>query len=411
MTSTTPSYKSSFYIALLVAFIDNMGIGLVFPIFSSMLFDHSFSLVSLETSHHIRGLWLGVLLSLMPLAQFFSAPIWGAISDNKGRKKPLQLSLTIAFFGYVVAFFGVLFSSIFFLLASRVIIGLASGNMSIVQASIADLSSKEEKAKNFSLYAMALGAGFALSPFIGGSLSFFGYSFPFLFAGLIVAMNIFFVFFFFKETHHSTFTKKISWVMGISQLKKAFYFKELRIIFLCSFIDLFAWSYFFEFIPVYLITRFHFSPVSLGLFFGAAGGYYALSAGLLIRPFINRFKPEILFLTGMFLAALTILIMPFLKSPAWLFCIMFFVCFFTAFVMPTATTLVSNKASSEAQGEALGVFTSINAVALILSPLFSGSAVGAYPMLPMWIGGSMKLLAAVIGIIVFRKSFFSCKMR
>lgn len=411
MINTAPSYKSSFYIALLVAFIDNMGIGLVFPIFSSMLFDHSFSLVSLETSSHTRGLWLGLLLSLMPLAQFFSAPIWGAISDNKGRKKPLQLSLTVAFLGYVIAFFGVLFSNIFFLLTSRVIIGLSAGNMSILQASIADLSSKEQKAKNFSLYAMALGAGFALSPFLGGSLSFFGYSFPFLFAGLIVAINIFFVFFFFRETHHPTFTKKISWVMGISQLKKAFYFKELRVIFLCSFIDLFAWSYFFEFIPVYLITRFHFSAMSLGLFFGAAGGYYALSAGLLIRPFVNRFKPEVLFLTGMFLAALTILIMPFLTSPAWLFFIMFFVCFFTAFVMPTATTLVSNKASSEVQGEALGVFTSINAVALILSPLFSGSAVGAYPMLPMWIGGSMKLLAAVIGIIVFRKSFYSCKMR
>ena len=65
----------------------------------------------------------------------------------------------------------------------------------------------------------------------------------------------------------------------------------------------------------------------------------------------------------------------FLRSAGWLFFVMFFVCFFTSFVMPTATTLVSNKASSEVQGEALGVFTSVNAAALILSPLFSGSVV------------------------------------
>lgn len=274
MTNTAPSYKSSFYIALLVAFIDNMGIGLVFPIFSSMLFDNSFSLVSLETSDHVRGLWLGLLLSLMPLAQFFSAPIWGAVSDNKGRKKPLQFSLIIALLGYVIAFCGVLFSSIFFLLVSRVVIGFACGNMSIVQASIADLSSKEEKAKNFSLYAMALGSGFALSPFLGGSLSFFGYSYPFLFAALIVTINIFFVFFFFKETHQHSFKRTLNWSMGISQIRRAFYFKGLRAIFFCSFLHVFAWSYFFEFIPVYLIARFHFSPVGLGLFFGAAGGYY-----------------------------------------------------------------------------------------------------------------------------------------
>ncbi|MCL6756065.1 MAG: hypothetical protein M3A24_02725 [Candidatus Rhabdochlamydia oedothoracis] len=110
--------------------------------------------------------------------------------------------------------------------------------------------------------------------------------------------------------------------MGISQLKKAFSFKGLRVIFLCSFLNIFAWSY----------------------FFGAAGGYCALSAGLLIRPFINRFKPEILFILGMFLSALVILSMPFLKSAGWLFFVMFFVCFFTS-----------------------------NAAALILSPLFSGS--------------------------------------
>lgn len=400
------NYKSSLYIALLVAFIDNMGIGLVFPIFSSMLFDRSFSLVPLETSFHIRGVWLGFLLSLMPLAQFFSAPIWGAISDSKGRKKPLQISLIIALLGYVIAFLGVLFSNILFLLASRAIIGFASGNMSIVQASIVDLSSQEQKAKNFSLYAMALGAGFAFSPFIGGYLSSFGYSYPFLFSGLIVAVNLLFVLLFFKETHHSTFKRKLSFIMGVSQLKKAFALKGLRIIFLCSFLDIFAWSYFFEFIPIYLITRFEFSPVTLGLFFGTAGGYYALSAGLLIRPLIHRFKPEVLFLTGMLLAALVILTMPFLKSTGWLFFMMFFVCFFTSFVMPTATTLVSNKASAEVQGEALGVFTSINAAALILSPLFSGSIIGAYPILSMWVGGGLKLLSALIGMVVFRKIFY-----
>jgi len=107
----------------------------------------------------------------------------------------------------------------------------------------------------------------------------------------------------------------------------------------------------------------------------------------------------------MFLAALVILTMPFLKSAGWLFFVMFFICFFTSFVMPTATTLVSNKASSEVQGEALGIFTSINAAALILSPLFSGSIIGAYPTLSMWVGGGLKLLSALIGMIIFRKSF------
>jgi DHA1 family tetracycline resistance protein-like MFS transporter len=88
--------KPSLYIALFVAFIDYMGVGLIYPLFSSMLFDPELSLVSLETSEGMCGLWLGILIALMPLAQFFSAPVWGAFSDNKGRKNPLQLSIFVA---------------------------------------------------------------------------------------------------------------------------------------------------------------------------------------------------------------------------------------------------------------------------------------------------------------------------
>lgn len=136
----------------------------------------------------------------------------------------------------------------------------------------------------------------------------------------------------------------------------------------------------------------------------------ALSAGLLIRPFVKRFKPEVLFLAGMLLAALAILIMPFFGSPSWLWVVMLFVCFFVSFVMPTGTALVSNRSSAEVQGETLGIFTSINAAALVLSPLFSGSIVGAYPMLPMLVGGSLQLISALIGIVIFRKSFSSCEI-
>lgn len=89
--------KASLYIALFVVFIDNMGVGLIYPLFSSMLFDLKLPLLPPGTTHEMRGFWLGLLLALMPLAQFFSAPIWGAISDNLGRKRPLQLSLSIAF--------------------------------------------------------------------------------------------------------------------------------------------------------------------------------------------------------------------------------------------------------------------------------------------------------------------------
>ncbi len=71
--------NASLYISLLVAFIDYMGVGLIYPLFASMLFDQSLALLPSETTQGNRGLWLGILIALMPLAQFFSSPLWGRI--------------------------------------------------------------------------------------------------------------------------------------------------------------------------------------------------------------------------------------------------------------------------------------------------------------------------------------------
>lgn len=393
--------KSTLYTALFVAFIDFFGVGLIYPLFSSMLFDPSYSLLPPDTSQTMRGIWLALLIASMPLAQFFSAPLWGVLSDSKGRKKPLTLSLIIVFIGYLLAVGAVELNSLFLLLTSRIIIGAASGNTSIVQAAIADLSSKEEKGNHFGLYTMALGLGFALGPFLGGMLSGYNYSAPFIFAALITALNIFFTIYFFEESHLSLFAAKIKLGMAVTELRKAFQLPSLRSILIASFLYNFGWSYFFEFAPVYLIQRFSFSSVSLGLFYGVAGGFYALSTGLLIRPFMAKLKPELLFFMGILLTALTIFALPLLPSIIWLWPLMFLLCFFVSFITPSSITLISNEATAEVQGVALGNLNAVNSASFMLSPLFSGSLVGAYPTMPMWLGGIIMLIASLLIFVMF----------
>ncbi len=399
--------RASFYIALLVAFIDNMGVGLIYPLFSSMLFDSSLEILPAQTSPEMRGFWLGLLIALMPISQFFSAPIWGALSDRKGRKSPLRISLAIACLGYLTALAGVMLNNIILLLASRIIVGSASGNISIVQAAIADMSKPEEKAKNFGLYGMALGVGFTLGPFFGGMLSSWGYNIPFIFAALTTALNLVFAMFFFKETNALRLAQSIHWDTGLSHLKKAFSFKGLRTILLTSFLHNFAWSFFYEFAPVYLISAFSFSPVQIGTFYAVAGANYALSTGLMLRPLSRFLKPQMLYFAGNLLTALAILAMPSISSALGIWLLMAFICYFVALVAPTSTTLISNGVSSQVQGEALGMLSSVNAIALGISPLFSGSLVGAHPTLPMSVGGLAMLAAAFIVLAVFRTRLFS----
>jgi MFS family permease len=77
--------------------------------------------------------------------------------------------------------------------------------------------------------------------------------------------------------------------------------------------------------------------------------------------------------------------------------------FFLAFVTPNSITVVSNNADVKIQGEALGILSSVNAFALVISPLCSGSLVGKHTTLPMWVGGTIMLIAAILGVAVFHR--------
>ena len=165
------SKKLTLFILLFVAFIDWMGIGLVYPMFSSMLFHSDVYLVSPETTAAIRGFWLGILLSLMTLSQFFSSPIIGTLSDQKGRKPLLKISLIFGVFGYIIAMAAVYLESLSLMFVSRIVLGVSAGSAAVVGAALADLSLPEEKAKNFGLLNMACGIGFTVGPFLGGKLS------------------------------------------------------------------------------------------------------------------------------------------------------------------------------------------------------------------------------------------------
>ena len=147
-----------------------------------------------------------MLIASYPLAQFFGAPILGALSDKHGRKKIILISLIGTFFGYLLFAYGIITKNVTLLFASRMLDGFTGGNISTIMSAIADVSTVKDKTKNFGMIGMAFGLGIILGPFIGGNLadpnnvSWFNHSTPFWFAALICLFNIALVVFNFKET-------------------------------------------------------------------------------------------------------------------------------------------------------------------------------------------------------------------
>lgn len=111
---------------LLIVFIDSLGFGLVYPIFSVLLMNPEQGFLPLQTSLAMRGGLFGLLVSGFCLGQFFGGPILGALSDYKGRKKILLLTLWIAAFTYALAAIGIVFKSIILIFVAR-LLAYASG--------------------------------------------------------------------------------------------------------------------------------------------------------------------------------------------------------------------------------------------------------------------------------------------
>jgi len=382
------------YLALFIAFLDWMGIGLVYPIFSTMIFHPDYSILDPLVSEMSRGWYLGVLLASMSVAEFFSSPILGSLSDQKGRRPILVVSILLGSIGYLFCVGAVLIKSFALLITARCLVGIGAGNAAVVSATIADLSDESNKTKRFGLYSMACGVGFTIGPFLGGVFGRTNFALPFSLAGVVTFISFVLVYFFFKETHHKRKSAKISWNEGIRNLKKAFKIQELKLLFLLLFLFCFGWSFFYEFIPVSWISNFKLDSKQIGFFYAYGSAVYALSAGVLIRPIVNRFKQHNILFFSLLFMGLGIIAITFNHSSYLVWVYIPIVNFLAALMFPTLMSLVSGRASDDSQGEVLGIYLSIQAVSFAIAPLAGAILLGAGPFMSTLVGGLSILLGS-----------------
>lgn len=397
--------KISLVLLLVTCFIDYLGLGLVFPLFTFLLFDVNAGMLPPEAGDAVRGLWLGILLALAPAVLFFVSPFLGTLSDVKGRKMILLTSLAIGIVSYGFGVMAVFSQSLVLLVVSRVLYGVSAGSITVLQASIVDISSDEQKQKHFGLYTMALGAGMSFGPLLGGLLgkphlfSWGSYVTPFIAAAAISLINWMVLVWKFKETHVAKPSHKVVWSVGLIHLKKAFQMKKLRVMFLVMFLFFFGWNFFTEFISVFLIKRFDYSHLGVGIFYAYTGILFALCAGILIRPIIKRFRPRPVLAFALVLGGLYFYFFLPIQRDVVMWIYLLPLIYAVALIYPTATTVISNEGAKEAQGEVLGIYNSIQSVALIMSPFGAGSLVAQYPSLCIWVAATAMLVSGLVLVV------------
>jgi len=394
---------------LLIVFLDMLGVGIVIPIFASLFFDPAHAIVQ-GYSEQIKSIMYGFLIALYPLAQFFGAPILGALSDRYGRKKLLLVSVSGSFIGWLLFAIGVLNANLPLMFFARIIDGFTGGSIAIANSAIADISDRKNKVRNFGLMGFMFGIGFILGPFIGGVLSdsslvsWFSFSLPFFATAGLTLFNIIMIIFLFEETLKYRVKGKFTLFKGVENIQKAFTLVNLRTMLFISFLLTLGFNSYTSFFQLMLIDKFHFTERDIGMFFAFIGLCIAITQGTIVRYTSKRYGPEKILRFSIIGLSIAFLLMVLPSKIGYLYAITAFMAIFQGLTGPNATAVVSNLADKKSQGETLGINQSLQSLGSAIPPIVGGFFVSLHLTLPILIASLLTLISGVMFMKFYHKN-------
>src|SRR5437660_6487025 len=108
-----------FLFILFTGFLSILGVGIIIPVIPFIVEKY----VDAHKTNDV-ALYVGFLISIYSLCQFFAAPVLGAVSDRYGRRPILLLCLLGSAIGYILFGLG---GSLWILFLARIIDGLTGG--------------------------------------------------------------------------------------------------------------------------------------------------------------------------------------------------------------------------------------------------------------------------------------------
>jgi DHA1 family tetracycline resistance protein-like MFS transporter len=399
------------WIIIFTILIDTLGIGILGPILPQLLGNPL-------SPHYLLGrgaapgtgyIMFGFLVAIFPVMQFFATPILGQLSDRYGRKPVLALSLAGTALGYALFAVGIILHNIPLLFVARALDGITGGNLSVAQAAIADVTSPQDRTKNFGMIGAAFGVGFIIGPFLGGVLadpslvSWFNAATPFWFAAILASANTIQVLVQFDETNQHIRHFTVDFTRGIANIARAYAMPELRPIFLTSFFFNAGFGFFISFFGLFLIHRFNFNEARIGNFFAWVGVCAIFTQLVTTRRVAAKFSEAQVLRVSLLGVSCVMFGYLALPSPLWLLFIAPISSTFNGLSLANMGGLLSRSVAPQVQGEILGIGSSIQALANSLPPLFGGFVAASFaPEAPVLAAGLTMLVAWVVFVTMYR---------
>ena len=345
--------------------IDVIGWGIIIPVIPGLIEE----LIQGDISEAAKvGGWITFAYAI---TQFIFAPLIGNLSDQFGRRPIILISLLGFTLDYILL---ALAPSITWLFIGRIIAGITGASITTASAYIADISTIENRAKNFGMIGAAFGLGFIIGPVIGGLLGQYGARVPFYAAAALCFLNFLYGYFILpeslpKEKRSVLNLKKANPIGSFLHLKK--YPKliglasSMFLLYVASHAIQSNWSFF-------TMYKFNWDEKMVGISLGVIGLFVALVQGVLIRwvnPWLGNEKS---IYAGFFLYSLGMLLFTF-ANQSWMMFIFLIPYCLGGIAGPALQAVISIQVPETEQGKIQGTLTSLmSASAIVGPPLMTG---------------------------------------
>jgi MFS family permease len=376
--------QASLAILFLIVFIDLLGFGMVIPVLPL----YAKTLGASEA-------WVGLLSSGYSAMQFVFAPVWGRLSDRIGRRPVLLVSIAMTAIAF--ALYG-LAGSFAWLLVARLFAGIATANIAIAQAYVADVTTPETRAKGMGLIGAAFGLGFVLGPAFGGLLSRWSLAAPSFAAAALAAANLIAAWFVLGEPQERRAAAHGARVRGLAALRSELSKPGVLGLIGIYFLAIAAFSAMENTYAFLATDRYGLDPQRVFYLFAYIGVIVVVVQGGLIGPLTRRFGEKRLLVAGLLLQAGGLAALPNAGGLAGLLAATAPLSVGSGLTSPTLSALLSKMARAEDQGGTLGIGQSAAAFGRIVGPeagtwTYSNQA----PAVPYVGGALLMVVAAAVG--------------
>ena len=384
--------------------IDITGWGIIIPVIPKLIKE----LINGDISEAAKyGGWLTFAYAI---TQFVFAPLIGNLSDKFGRRPIILISLFAFSMDYILLAFA---PTITWLFIGRIIAGLTGASITTASAYIADVSTPENRTKNFGMIGVAFGLGFIIGPVIGGVLGQYGSRIPFYAAAILCMLNFLYGYFILPESLSKENRREFNWkranpIGAFLNLKKYpslyGFLIALFLIYVAAHAVESNWSY-------YTMYKFRWDEKMVGISLGVVGILVSIVQGGLIRWINPRLgnKKSIylgmtLYTTGMFLFAFA--------TESWMMFAFLIPYCLAGIAGPALRSIISKDVLPTEQGEIQGTIASLMSASTIIGPPMMSSvfyyfthkdAPFQFPGAPFILGAILMFVSASIAYFSFRK--------